>query len=245
MDMSDKLSVSVLQEAVANHCPPKPTAVDSLAEKLKFRILNGDFEPGAFLRDVKMADEYKVSRHTFRTAALVLVNQRMLGQIVNRGFYIPEFGPDDIVDITRLRGVLEGEAVRMIVLNGLLPAGAVQAAKVMKEAPRNAPSSLLVAADKDFHRAIIEAGGSTRLQRSYDVLEGEIELLLLQRQAYYHEPKDMVDEHEELLDALRSRDFETARAAFEQHWNDLRIKLLRNPLARSSNPSDPPLKIKE
>jgi DNA-binding GntR family transcriptional regulator len=55
----------------------------------------------------------------------------------------------------------------------------------------------------------------------------------------------MVDEHEELLDALRSRDFETARAAFEQHWNDLRIKLLRNPLARSSNPSDPPLKIKE
>jgi len=232
MELLDKINASAPSEAAEADGAPKPTVVESLASRLKSRILNGDFEPGAFLRDVKMAEEYEVSRHTFRTAALVLVNQGVLRQIVNRGFYVPEFGPDDIVDITRLRGLLEGEAVRMIVLNGTIPEGAVRAARVMNDATRNAPPSLLAAADRDFHRSIIAAGGSPRIQRSYDVLEGEIELLLVQRQAFYHDPHDMVDEHEELLDAMRSRDFETARSAFEEHWDDLRGKLLRNASGR-------------
>ena len=30
-------------------------------------------------------------------------------KIPNRGFVVPEFGSDDIVDITRLRGAIEGE----------------------------------------------------------------------------------------------------------------------------------------
>mgnify|MGYP003583701314 CR=1 FL=1 len=233
MELLDKRLSPATMDAPDLDVGAKPTAVESLAARLKSRILNGDFEPGSFLRDVKMADEYEVSRHTFRTAALLLVNQGLLRQIVNRGFFVPQFGPDDIVDITRLRGLLEGEAVRMIVLNGIIPEGAVEAARVMQEAPRNAPSSLLVAADRDFHRSIIAAGNSPRLQRSYDILEGEIELLLVQRQAYYHDPHDMVDEHEDLLDAMRSRDFETARSAFEEHWEDLRIKLLRNSSGRA------------
>ncbi|WP_197328520.1 GntR family transcriptional regulator [Ralstonia syzygii] len=212
---------------------PQPTAVELLASKLKARILNGDFEPGAFLRDMKTAEEFNVSRHTFRTAASLLVDRGLLRQIVNRGFFVPQFGPDDIVEITRLRGVLEGEAVRLLVLSGNIPEGSVRAVRTMKDAPHDAPPSLLAAADRDFHRSIVAASGSTRLQRSYDVLEGEIELLLLQRQAYCHAPKDMVDEHEQLLDAIRSRDFETARTAFEEHWDDLCVKLLRNRPSKS------------
>ncbi|WP_338512373.1 GntR family transcriptional regulator [Pseudomonas trivialis] len=49
------------------------SAVEVLAAKLKARILNGDFEPGEFLRDIKMAEEYEVARNTFRSAAQLLV----------------------------------------------------------------------------------------------------------------------------------------------------------------------------
>ncbi|MEO8644489.1 GntR family transcriptional regulator [Pseudomonas sp.] len=49
-----------------------------LAAKLKARILNGDFEPGEFLRDLKMADEYEVARNTFRSAAQLLVSFGLL-----------------------------------------------------------------------------------------------------------------------------------------------------------------------
>ena len=60
------------------------------------------------------------------------------------------------------------------------------------------------------------------------MLECEIELLLVQRQEFYEDPKTIVREHEHLIACMKSRDFETARDAFLEHWDDLRIKLLRS-----------------
>ncbi|RMP77968.1 GntR family transcriptional regulator [Pseudomonas syringae] len=205
----------------------KLSAVEVLAAKLKARILNGDFEPGEFLRDLKMAEEYEVARNTFRSAAQLLVSFGLLAKVPHRGFCIPEFGPDEIVDIARLRGVLETEAVRMVILNGVIPPQALSAVETLRNAPADAPRSDIVLADGDFHRAIIRASGSLRLQRSYAMLESEIELLLVLQQPCYEDPKAIVSDHEHLIECLRSRDFETARTAFVEHWEDLSTKLLR------------------
>src|SRR5688572_21863311 len=104
------------QDTETNVEPIPVSAVEILARDLRRRILSGDFQPGEFLRDAKMCEEHSTSRHTFRTAAQILVTQGLLRQIPNRGFVLPEFGPDDIVDITRVRGAIEGEAIRLIVL---------------------------------------------------------------------------------------------------------------------------------
>lgn len=205
----------------------KPTAVEMLAEKLKTRILNGDFAPGEYLRDIKMAEQYEVSRNTFRTAAQMLVGRGILRQVANRGFFVPQFSADDIVDVTRFRGVLEVEAVKMIVYTGQIPIEAIATVERLRNAPDDAPISFMVAADRDFHRAIVSASGSERLQRSYEAIESEIELLLVQRQYYYEHPKEIVREHEHLIACLRTRDFNTAQDAFLEHWDDLRVKLLR------------------
>lgn len=202
------------------------SAVDLLTRALRRRILSGDFQPGEFLRDVKMCEEHSTSRHTFRTAAQILVTQGLLRQIPNRGFVLPEFGPDDIVDITRVRGAIEGEAIRLIVLSGVIPPAALEAVAVMHAATLSADRSALVAADRDFHRAIIAASGSARLKRTYAGLEGEIELLLVQRQGFYGTAEEMAEEHERLISSLKSRHYDTARKAFQEHWEDLQIKLL-------------------
>lgn len=208
------------------------TAVEALASAVRTRILSGEFRPGEFLRDTKMCEEHSTSRHTFRTAAQALVNEGLLRQIPNRGFMLPTFGPDDIVDITRMRGAIEGEAVRMIILTGLIPQQALDAVKVMRTSKVSADKSALVAADRDFHRSIIDASGSVRLRRTYATLESEIELLLVQRLDFYSEPGEMAEEHERLINSLRSRHYEKARAAFEEHWTDLQTKLLQDSHSR-------------
>lgn len=205
----------------------RPTAVQALADKLKTRILNGDFAPGEYLRDIKMAEQYGVSRGTFRMAAQLLVGRRILRQVANRGFFVPVFSADDIVDVTRFRGVLEVEAVKMIVHTGQIPPGAIEAVERLRDAPDDAPVSFMVTGDRDFHRAIVSASGSERLQRSYEAIESEIELLLVQRQHCYDNPREIVREHEHLIACLKTRDLEVARDAFLEHWDDLRIKLLR------------------
>jgi hypothetical protein len=68
-----------------------------------------------------MCEEHSTSRHAFRTEAQVLVSQGPARQIPNRGIVVPEFGPEGIVDITRMRGANEGEAIRLIVLTRVMP----------------------------------------------------------------------------------------------------------------------------
>ncbi|TPL71481.1 GntR family transcriptional regulator [Mesorhizobium sp. B2-3-15] len=206
--------------------PVPVSAVDILAQDLRRRILSGAFQPGEFLRDARMCEEHSTSRHTYRAAAQLLVTQGLLRQIPNRGFMLPEFGPDDIVDITRVRGAIEGEAIRLIVQTGGIPPLALEAVEVMRASTLSSDRSALVTADRDFHRAIIAASGSARLERAYSILEGEIELLLVQRQAFYGTAEEMALEHERLVKSLRSRHFDTAREAFKEHWEDLQIKLL-------------------
>lgn len=215
-----------VQDLDTNPEPAPLSAVDILARDLRSRILSGDFKPGEFLRDARMCEEHSTSRHTYRSAAQALVTQGLLRQIPNRGFMLPEFGPDDIVDITRVRGAIEGEAIRMIVLTGIIPPLALAAVEVMHASTLSSNQSALVIADRDFHRAIIEASGSARLKRAYSNLEGEIELLLVQRQAYYGTAEEMALEHERLIGSLRSRHYDTARDAFREHWEDLQVKLL-------------------
>ena len=215
-----------VQDLDTNPEPAPLSAVDILPRDLRSRILSGDFKPGEFLRDARMCEEHSTSRHTYRSAAQALVTQGLLRQIPNRGFMLPEFGPDDIVDITRVRGAIEGEAIRMIVLTGIIPPLALAAVEVMHASTLSSNQSALVIADRDFHRAIIEASGSARLKRAYSNLEGEIELLLVQRQAYYGTAEEMALEHERLIGSLRSRHYDTARDAFREHWEDLQVKLL-------------------
>ena len=215
-----------IQELDANAEPASQSAVEILVQDLRRRILSGEFRPGEFLRDLRMCEEHSTSRHTYRTAAQALVTQGLLRQIPNRGFMLPEFGPDDIVDITRVRGAIEGEAIRLIVLTGSIPPLALEAVQVMHASTLSSDKSALVTADRDFHRAIVGASGSPRLMRTYAALEGEIELLLVQRQDFYGTAAEMALEHERLIDSLRSRHYDTAREAFREHWDDLQIKLL-------------------
>lgn len=200
------------------------TVVESVAAALRGRILAGEFAPGSFLRDVRMAEEHETSRHTFRAAARLLVADGLLRQEAFRGFYVPEFGPDDIVDITRMRALLEGEAVRTITQFGEIPPDALSALEVMRRRPKD--TAALVTADRDFHRAIVNAGRSERLSKGYVAIEVELELLLTQRQGFYHDPGQMYEEHRELIVGLKSRVADVALKAFQIHWSDLQSKLL-------------------
>jgi DNA-binding GntR family transcriptional regulator len=210
----------------------RPMAVESLAERLKTEILNGRFAPGEFLRDIKMAEQYDVGRATFRSAAQLLVSTGLLRREANRGFFVPLFSADDIYDVTRFRGILEGEAVKVIVDTGLIPAAALAAVETLRQSGPETSRAQLVTADRDFHRAIVAAAGSARLQHSYDIIESEIELLLAQQQDLYESPLDIVRDHEHLIACLRTRDFRTARNAFVEHWDDLREKILNAEAAR-------------
>ncbi len=130
------------------------------------------------------------------------------------------FSQADVEDIFKLRAALEIEAARLVIAAGAVPATASAAVTALSGLAADAPWSDVVEPDLRFHRAIIDAAGSDRLQRAYHGLQSEIVLCMVQLQPAYDHPQEVAAEHEELLDAIEARDIERAERLWRVHLDE-------------------------
>lgn len=196
------------------------STVEAAANAIRKLILNGDLAPGARLRENEFAERLGVARHSFRAATQILIAEGLLRREPNRGVSVPVFSEDDVQDIFKLRAALEIEAARLAIEAGVVPDAARAAVAELQGLSAKAQWSDVVAPDLAFHRAIIDAAGSPRLVRAYYGLQSEIVLCMVQLQPAYDHPKEVAAEHEELLDAIESRDFERAESLWRAHLDE-------------------------
>ena len=219
------------------------STVDAVASELGKRVLDGSLPPGTFIREVQVAEQYGVARHTVRAATQMLVSEGLLRRAPNRGVHVPVLNSEDVVDIFRLRGALESEAVRLLVGTGSPPVGAVAASQALDALPSDATWADVVEADLAFHRGIIEGVGSPRLVRAYATAQAEIKLCMVQLRPHYERPEEVAAEHRGLLVALRSGDSAVAGRAFRRHWEEassaLQNSLTTTPSGRDLVPDSP------
>lgn len=79
---------------------------------LKNRILNGEFIMGDPLIELKLSDEYKVSRTPVREALRQLELDGLVHSVPNRGVIVTGVSQKDINDIYEMRMLIEGLASR-------------------------------------------------------------------------------------------------------------------------------------
>ena len=194
------------------------SAVEALEAELERRILDGDLRPGERLREVELAARYGVGRHTLRAAFDGLVRRGLLTRMRNRGVSVPVLTRTELADIYELRTALETEAFRTLAGKGEVPAAAREALARLSRLRGNAPWRLVVAADFDFHSAVVEAAGNRRLKRVHDELQAEILLCLAQLGAGYASPRELAEEHRELLAKLEARKPAAAERAIRSHF---------------------------
>jgi DNA-binding GntR family transcriptional regulator len=190
------------------------------AEVLREMILNRRVEPGEHLREAEFAERLGVARHSFRAGTQILISEGLLRRTPNRGVQVPIMGPDDIVDICRLRTALEVEAVRRVIEDGP-PLDEAVAAVAQLDALGDAASwRSVVEADMRFHRGIMDATGSERMIRAYKALQSEVELLMVQLEPHYDRPAEVAREHDELLARVIEGQAARAERAFRKHISD-------------------------
>mgnify|MGYP000888716878 CR=1 FL=1 len=83
-----------------------------------------------------------------------------------------------------------------------------------------ADSTDMVAADLDFHRALVEAAGSERLSRIHETVVVETSMCLRAMSSTYGPAEDRVTEHRELADAIRAGELVPAITALQAHMSD-------------------------
>ena len=196
------------------------STVEAAANAIRDLILDGELAPGARLRENDYAERLGVARHSFRAATQILIGEGLLRREPNRGVQVPIFSQADVEDIFKLRAALEVEAVRDAIEAGVVPDEAREAVADLQALAADAHWSDVVAPDLAFHRAIIDAAGSARLQRAYRGLQSEIVLCMVQLQPAYDHPAQVAGEHEELLAAIESRDTERAEELWRAHLDE-------------------------
>ena len=78
-----------------------------VAEILRNRILNGEYEMGEKLVENKIANELKGSRTPVRDAFKQLVKERLIEYIPNKGCFAKGFSQKDMADIYAVRKAIE------------------------------------------------------------------------------------------------------------------------------------------
>ena len=198
--------------------------VDALRSQMQSQILRGAIPAGTLLPEIFVAQQFDVARPTAKAAIEQLVNMGLLRRSRNKTARVPLLDASDIADLYLTRGIIERAVVHVLAERGEVPHGAVVALEHFRAAIQNEENiEVLVDSDIQFHRALVAATHSPRLQRLHDSVIGEAHLCMAQVQSHHLlRPEVIADEHKSILGMIRGR--ATARAAAEMDAHLLRAQ---------------------
>ncbi len=92
---------------------PRPL-YEEVAELLRQRIFKRELEPGNWIDELKIAEEYGISRTPLREALKVLAAEGLVTMKVRRGAYVTEVSKSDLTDVYHLLSLLESDAACVV-----------------------------------------------------------------------------------------------------------------------------------
>lgn len=213
---------------------PVLSVTDALAADLRLQIFRGEVSGGARLTETELAGRYEVARPTAKAAIEKLVAEGLLRRDAHKTAHVPQMGAADIEDLYFSRACMEKEAARRLALDRAVPA-AVRDAQAEIAAAGDVWTVDIVEPDVRFHQALVDAVGSPRISRLYQVLMGEMRLCMAQIQTYSLTRAGVIHaEHQAIVDRIEAGDAEGAALAVTAHLERACGDLTRSP--REPNP---------
>jgi DNA-binding GntR family transcriptional regulator len=173
-----------------------------VAAQLRQAIADGRLAPGAKLAEEELREALGVSRNTLREAFATLSTERVVTRIPNRGVFVSHPTPEDIREIYRVRRLLEPAAILWAPQH---PIGQLTAiVRRAREAAEAGDVAAMAGANQDFHRALVGAAGSERLDTLMEQVLAEMRLVFATMGAdpRFHAP--YVEENARILELLEA-----------------------------------------
>ena len=203
--------------------PPTPSASetpsgathtlgDRVAELIRQKIVKGEFTPGQRLSEAALSESLEISRNTLREVFRTLTKEGLIKHAPNRGVFVAVPSMASIIDIYRVRRLIECQALAQAYPRH--PAkkhlrGAVEMALKCRE---SADWTGVGTANMEFHMAIVELADSERLNILFAHILVELRLAfgLLADPEFLHAP--YVDMNVKILELFEAGKFTEAAA---------------------------------
>lgn len=209
--------------------------------ELRRAILNGSYEPGARLKPSELRLEFGVSVSVIREALSRLAEQRLVNGRHNQGFRVIDLTEKGLRELTDLRVLIEGYALRQSMARGDVSweSRVVAAHHLLARTPTRSEDDPLhtteqwAAAHRDFHTALISACDMPMLLEMCSSLFDASELYRrLSAPLTAPSKRDVACEHQAICDAALARDADLAVARLSDHFNKT-TELLMNAMTQS------------
>jgi DNA-binding FadR family transcriptional regulator len=203
----------------------------TLAENLTRRIASGEFAPGDRLpAERELAGMYKVSRPTVREAVIALEIEGLVEVRIGSGVYVISQTPTregierDIgaFELTEARILIEGEAAALAATN-IVDTELAELERLLGEmaAANDSGDGTGELVDQRFHEFVAGCTRNSAMQSAvehlWNVRNRSPQCVRTFEKSRTKGYKPVIDEHQQIVDALRARDPAAARSAMRAH----------------------------
>lgn len=190
-------------------------------------IINGRYEPGDSLVEMKLAEELGVSRTPIREAIRQLELEGLVAYIPNKGVYVTGISEQDIKDIYTIRSLIEGLAVKWAIerIETHQLKELEEIVELMEYYTEKGDMEQVTKLDTQFHDVIYDACQSKVLKNTLRNLlryirKARLTSLRVPKRAY-----QALQEHKKILGAFKSHEPEKGERLMIQHISQASLNL--------------------
>ncbi|HRK41565.1 MAG TPA: GntR family transcriptional regulator [Gemmobacter sp.] len=191
---------------------------EQVAARLREQVTGGLLTPGQRLSEVRLAADLAISRNTLREVFRLLTREGLLRHEPNRGVFVAVPSMASILDIYRVRRMIELPALAQAWPRH--PAVARMQAAVRQAEDAGQDWRVIGSANMEFHAAIVALTDSPRLMGFFAQVAAELRLAfgLLDSPELLHAP--YVGRNAEILSLLQAGRPAEAAAALEVYLGE-------------------------
>ena len=207
--------------AAVPHARLKPRPLyEEVAELLRQRIFApkpNDMEPGTWIDEMKLSEEFGISRTPLREAIKVLAAEGLVTMKMRRGAYVTEVNEKDLRDVFHLMAVLEADAAGVVAQSATDQQ--LQELDVMHHQLQKSVKDRIkfFSINEAFHVKLLQIADNKWAGQMVADLRKVMKLNRAQSLLKAGRIEESLAEHAVIMAALKTRDVSAALAAMRTH----------------------------
>ena len=193
---------------------------EEVAELLRQRIFAHQLKPGSWIDELKIAEEFGISRTPLREALKVLATEGLVTMKLRRGAYVTEVSQTDLLQVYHLLALLESDAAAE--LARVASDEQITELQTLHDALEAAVADRdeFFSANERFHMRVLEMLNNKWLSQMVADLRKVMKLNRHNSLFKSGRVEESLQEHRDLMAALAARKAEAAQACVKLHFKN-------------------------
>ena len=196
---------------------------EEVAELLRQRIFSRELEPGSWIDELRLAEEYGISRTPLREALKVLAAEGLVTMKVRRGAYVTEVSEKDLADVYHLLSLLESDAAAVVAAHAseaeLAELERLHAELESAAKPGHVDRAHFFALNERIHMRLLAIANNRWRDQMVADLRKVMKLNRHNSLLKAGRIDESLNEHRAIMAAIKARDAGVAMARMQEHFS--------------------------